>query len=341
MQLHKWPDIEQLRSVVRRVKDRSAFVGKDDNGDPIYDYTKPKPTLAFTGTTKLHGSNAACGYTADTDEVWFQSRERIITVDSDNAGFCRFWLDSTFDLKAFLKSYYDALNCTSHFVLYGEWCGGNIQKGVALNQLPKMFVIFGAKADDRWLTPSEVACIPESPAHNIYNTYQAQTWTVQVDFENPELHTNQFVDITNAVENECPWGKRFNVSGVGEGEVWVCVTQGYESSDYWFKTKGERHAGSSKVKTVVAVDVEKAKSIQEFVERAVNESRCRQSISKLVEAGVVLDRSQMGQFLRWIFNDVIKEESDTAAASGIDIQKISGQISNAAKRWFFANEDKF
>lgn len=51
----KFPSIEQFRSVVASVNRKYNFVGLDENGDPIYDNTKPKPVLSFRGTVKLHG----------------------------------------------------------------------------------------------------------------------------------------------------------------------------------------------------------------------------------------------------------------------------------------------
>ena len=36
----------------------------------------------------------------------------------------------------------DGIKFNDYCAIYGEWCGGNIQKGVAINGLNKMFVIF-------------------------------------------------------------------------------------------------------------------------------------------------------------------------------------------------------
>ena len=55
MTLHKFPSIEQFRSVVKYVRQRSHLDGLDENNEPIYNSTKKAPKLMFHGTTKLHG----------------------------------------------------------------------------------------------------------------------------------------------------------------------------------------------------------------------------------------------------------------------------------------------
>jgi len=92
----KFPSIEQFRTIVATILRQYTFDGLDDNGDAIYDNTKPKPTLTFKGTVKLHGTNAAVSYNT-TGGLWAQSRENIITVEKDNAGFA-FFVESNKDM---------------------------------------------------------------------------------------------------------------------------------------------------------------------------------------------------------------------------------------------------
>jgi len=54
----KYPSIEQFRNIIRKVKEKTDYVGKDTNGDNIYLHTKDYPILEFKGTVKLHGTNA-------------------------------------------------------------------------------------------------------------------------------------------------------------------------------------------------------------------------------------------------------------------------------------------
>jgi len=50
-----FPSIEQFKNVIANVNRKHNFVGLDENGDAIYDPSKPKPKLKFKGTVKLHG----------------------------------------------------------------------------------------------------------------------------------------------------------------------------------------------------------------------------------------------------------------------------------------------
>ena len=85
MKHYKWPSIGQYREVVRNIERRARFAGVDERGEPIINIAADYPTLEFVGTVKLHGTNAAV--VIGDGEHWFQSRERIITPEKDNAGF--------------------------------------------------------------------------------------------------------------------------------------------------------------------------------------------------------------------------------------------------------------
>lgn len=332
----KFPSIEQFRNVIRHVKAHAQYVGKDENGDAIYDQSIPVPTLKFRGTVKLHGTNAGIVYDYKTKELSFQSRERVLSLTSDNAGFMlaqmqneELWREY-FELHRFYN--------LDKMVVFGEWCGSGIQKGVALTQLPKMFVVFAVKfiyddGETEWdeIDPADpdIVKIP-----NVYEIVDFPMWDIDIDFNHPELAQNKMIEITEEVENECPVGKHFGVSGIGEGVVWTCVSDGWNSSGTWFKVKGEKHS-VSKVRTLAAVDVEAAQNLKDFVDAAVTEARLEQGLDSLVREQLKpVEMSSMGDFIRWVFNDVLKEEMDTIIASQLDPKKLGGPIANKARPWF-------
>jgi hypothetical protein len=70
---------------------------------------------------------------------------------------------------------------------------------------------------------------------------------VDIDFNYPTLSQNDIIEATLAVEKECPVGKYFGVSDIGEGIVYSCITEGYQSSDFMFKSKGELHIKGSQI----------------------------------------------------------------------------------------------
>lgn len=327
-----YPSIEQFRNAIHKVTTKARQTGVDANGDPVFDHVKVLPVLTYEATIKIHGSNGAIGIDCKTSEVWYQSRENIITLEKDNAGFVRHFHDKSavelFEIEA-----------DKTIVIFGEWCGGNIQPNVGVAKLSKRFVVFGVLADGVWQGKSIVSKVKHE-AIGVYNIHDYPTWKIVIDFNKPELAQSEIVKITEEVEAHCPVAKSFGVDGIGEGIVLQCVTEGWESPEFAFKSKGMLHS-ASKVKTLAAVDVEKVASQREFAEKTVTENRCRQGIDKLREAGKKLDRTSVGDFIKWVVADVEKEEADTAKASGLDLKGASGEVTKAARTWFFKNELTF
>jgi hypothetical protein len=235
-----FPSIDQFRTVIMTVNQRCALKQITD-----------KPTLTFAGTVKLHGTNASVVYNGIN--MYAQTRDTILSLEKDNAGFARWVGENTLwqeTLEGILTAYqttgfigsadYEAERPhakEAHTVaVYGEWCGGSIQKGVALNKLPKMFVVFGIKflhagmvkengemvpgQIGTWLMPWDLAVATDMlkgvgiPLHCIEDF---PTWLIDIDFNEPVQSQNRLGELTLAIEQECPVGKHFGVSGVGEG----------------------------------------------------------------------------------------------------------------------------
>ena len=343
----KFPSIEQFRNVIRHVKTHSQYAGKDENGNVIYDQSKPIPTLKFRGTVKLHGTNAGIVYDTATGHITYQSRERELSLTSDNAGFMLAQMKHEDLWKQHLRGIYEydleAFSVGPHItkiIYFGEWCGQGIQKGVAVSQLPKMFVIFACKfvfedGDTEWVDISIGKDMDDGiKIPDVHYIDEFPTYEIDIDFNHPELAQNKMIEITEEVEKECPVGKAFGVSGIGEGVVWTCMTEGWTDSGTWFKVKGEKHS-VSKVKTLAAVDVEAVANLKAFVDATVTEARLEQGLWNLVHEQLKpIEMTSMGDFLRWVYNDVIKEEQDTIVANGIDPKKIGGAIANVARPWF-------
>lgn len=342
--LCKFPDIEQYRQIIQYVKGRTQYVGKDDNGNALFDESIKLPTLKFTGTVKLHGTNSSVTLSKDGD-IYAQSREQILTVKEDNAGFASFLEENKEVFKQLLSSI--DIKDYDYVSVFGEWCGKGIQKGVAINKLDKMFVIFDLKlsyddnlrGDNRYLPISEIVKL-RSLENRIFNIYDFETFEIDIDFNKPQEVLDVLTNLTNEVENQCPVGKAFGVDGIGEGIVWCFQTE--DGEKYRFKTKGLKHKGtSSKEKKIVDIDIEKVNSVKEFVEYTVTESRLNQGIEKVYGFNQPLDVKKTGDFLRWIFNDIIKEESDTLIGNGLEPKDVSSAISNKARLWLFDKINTF
>ena len=98
--------------------------------------------------------------------------------------------------------------------------------------------------------------------------------------------------------------------------------------------KGERHS-SSKVKTLASVDVEKLESIQKFVDYAVTESRFNQACENVFPNDEPIDVRKMGDVIRWVVNDVIKEEMDTMVENQVEPKEVNKYISSKVREMFF------
>lgn len=98
--------------------------------------------------------------------------------------------------------------------------------------------------------------------------------------------------------------------------------------------KGEKHS-SSKVKTLANVNVEKLEGIQKFVDYAVTESRFNQAIENVFPNEEPIDTKKLGDVIRWVVNDVIKEEMDTMVENQVEPKEVNKYISAKVREMFF------
>lgn len=288
-------------------------------------HIKKEGQLDYIGTIKLHGSNAAIVIKLENNkaiDMYYQTRNKKTTIVDDNIGFVKFITPKEQAIRENIK-----IKGNHTIILYGEFAGNGIQSGVAINQLPKMFVIFAIRnvIDEKWISLDNFPSIPD---HNIYNVSTFPSYNITIDFSNTERIQNTLTELTNQVEAECPVGKYFGVSGVGEGIVWRCITPNYESSRYWFKTKGEKHAVSKVVTGTKIID----NNIINFVDNNVTDNRLNQGLEYLREIGIPIDNKATKEYIQWILADVIKEESDTMQT--LDKQAVSNIISKKARTFF-------
>ena len=316
-----------------------------------YDLSVQKNHNFFANGLCVHNTNAAVGIDNNCG-MWCQSRENIITPEHDNAGFAMFAhgnKDIFQNISTKVVEQYLHTNITTHdkdVLIFGEWCGGNIQKGVAISGLPKMFVIFGialvdAEENKTYLTREQVEAVTVglNPSHagQIFSIYNFQTYAMVIDFNKPEMSQNNLNDITLAVETRCPVGHAMGQDGIGEGVVWRCVNEGYNDSGFWFKVKGEAHS-ASKVKTLATVDVERINNINELAQKLANNGRLEQMLQQVFNTlnGGEPDVKGIGEFIKAMMQDIFKEELDTIAASGYTGKELNGPVSKICRDFVMA-----
>lgn len=337
----KFPSINQYRQAIKNVQRWSKY------------HNIKTPSLVVEGTVKINGTNAGLVRAVGGGKIVAQSRERVISVESDNHGFA-LWASAN---DTFLQMLFDEIERvtkpTSGFVqVFGEWAGGKIQKGMG-GGLRKFLVVFGIRisedAKPQIWEPREVfEEVFGSWTHpDVYHKYQFKNWELTIDFANPALVQNEMVELTNQVEADCPVARFFKPDAepnslVGEGIVWTLKNRGEHEGQQLphlsWKVVGAKHS-VSKVRTTAMVDVEKMNSVTEFVEYAVTENRLNQMFDKMTELGHPLDQDQTGTFIKLVQADVIKEETDTMVASNLTVRDVVSGIANIAKNYWFENID--
>jgi hypothetical protein len=300
----------------------------------LIDSSKNDTTLDFTGTVKLHGTHGDIVRFNDR-HINIQSRNRLLSIDSDNIEFAAFITQRENIINAlFEKVILIYGNPQNHIMISGEFCGGNIQKYVILTKLPKMFVIFGIRIDNLDLDMELFRNIFDETV-NIYNIYQFPTYNVTIDFENSSDAELLMTKYTNEIEKECPVGKYFGFSGIGEGIVWIS-----KNGHCWFKTKGEllSHTKTTKIPIMINLSQEeKYKIIDQFVDNNVTENRLNQGIEYLHEFNIKISKENIHSFRKWIEDDITTEEISTIEKLDLKTEEytlLKKRVSKFCIKWF-------
>lgn len=315
--------IEHFRNVMRDLKKAKK--------NPIF---KIPDKIKFTGTIKLHGTNAAVCYN-NTIGLFCQSRNNIITITQDNQGFAFFVNKNKDKFIEFFNILRDKYNINLDIYtlsIYGEWCGENIQKGVALTKLPKCFCIFDCKVSNHsditfksyWLDVSLKEL--SYPQEKIYNIYDFKTFEIDIDIDNYGDAQQYLTEMTESVEKCCPFAKQLGVEGTGEGIVWrYCYGENQRTI---FKTKGEEHK-VTKEKVLIPVDTEKVENINEFVEKTCTQNRFEQALDYLYKInpesivyGQTPKMKDCELITNWIRDDIIKEEMSTLVENNLELRDV-------------------
>jgi len=318
--MEKFTHIEQFRHLIERVQYANDNVL--NNFDRICQ-------MDFTGTVKLHGTNAAI--CRKNSIISYQSRNSILTIENDHYNFAKTineipesQLNSLFDLIS--------TNVNDKIIIYGEFIGKGIQSNVAISQLDhRQFVIFAIKINNKY---KKLTLNIKLPEYKIYNILQAEQFHVTIDFEDLKSSQLQLEKFVTYVENECPWAKLFNISGTGEGIVWTADFDSSNSS-YYFKTKGTKHKISKTKKQIIEIEPEIQKSIDDFILYAVSKPRLLQGIEFFKEQHIDINIKNIGQFLKWILIDIKKEELDVVKASNLEWKVLNKYITIEAKKFYF------
>jgi hypothetical protein len=329
-QIVKWTEIENFHTLRRELQKFPELLPAG-------------PVVMYCAKVKLHGTNA--GVRIDPDgTVTAQSRTQVITPASDNCGFAR-WVDGH-------REHFSKLAGQFPKIVYGEWCGPGIQKGVAVSSIPKkIFAVFAIRVlnslDTVYTGPEALEAtlegIPDVHVLPWYNGGQKFTldWSADSDLLQPSL------DEINArvadVEKKDPWVHSvFGVEGVGEGLVFYAldgaVVLTYKHvADLMFKAKGEKHAVTARTKPAQS-DPTVAANLDAFIDIVLTPARLEQGAmnSQTRDCRGLYDVRDMGNFLKWITSDVLRECRTEREAAGIDEKTAANAVMKSARNWYSA-----
>jgi len=333
-----WTEIANFHNVRKTLKTYPELL----NGDPV---------VLYWAKVKLHGTNAGVKVTPD-GQVFALSRSAVITPESDNAGFARFVHENQTEFAKLARPSGDV-------IVYGEWCGKGIQKGVAVSEIAeRVYAVFAVRMMRqggnelvvdreeildlmRFMCMRRVYVIPwyapEAQPVEFLIDWSADAETLQSTVDEINLHVL-------AVEVCDPWVKaEFGLEGTGEGLVLYPRTkahQGYKAfGDVGFKAKGEKHQIVAHTKPV-QVDATAAATAAAFAELVATEGRCDQGC-RLVNGGELgFDMKNMGAFLKWMNTDILKECQAELEASGLDEKAAMRAASDRARNWYIAGSRK-
>lgn len=318
--MHKYHKISNLNSVLKQVNHIVNFRGLDNDEQPIYASEK-LPIIQFTGTVKLHGTNAGIEY--NDGEISFQSRSH--KVNNGHYGFTKLPIDEVNRVIDQIKKDFKLPNNT-HFIIFGEWAGHGIQKSVGVSQLPKRFYIFDIYLpnEEEFLDCSNLI-IDEENIKDIENYWATE---ILIDFENIEQSRQEIQALVDIVEKECPVAKYHGVSGIGEGIVFKAD---YLGNRLIFKAKGEKHSIAKKDK--IELDPEIVKNIDNFTNNFVTQERIKQAIFELK----ILDPSKQntGDIVKWVCNDILTEELETLKELQLSDDQVRSKISQNTANLYF------
>jgi hypothetical protein len=314
----KWSEITSFHNVRKLISAYPELLNGND-------------TVEYDCKIKLHGTNAGVRCYSD-GRVIPQSRNKELSPDDDNAGFAKFILDREGEWRP-----------NKDIVIYGEWCGNGIMRGVAISSIPnKIFAVFAAKTigeDEVFIFEPEMLreIVPNVPDVYILPWHGHK---VKINWSNSSAEelisiTDEINSVVSGVEKTDPWVKNtFSVDGIGEGLVYYPISKEHRSyknfCDLSFKAKGEQHKNISKSKPA-QLNPEIAESAENFAKLVLTEARLMQGANEVAKN---FEMKSIGDFLKWIAADVQKECVDELSASNLTYKDVAKQINNYAKNWF-------
>ena len=353
--MKKYHKIRQAKDTLKGMIMREQFAGLDAADGPIYDKSKPLPTVRFNGTVKIHGSNfgLACKIVDGEITITPQSRTRVKDGATGHFGFVE-WVRRNDDALREIYAEIAQVHKLTDFTIFGEWAGKGIQNKVGTCELDKFAYVFDVYDNikgeympmlvgpEGCEMQSPLALIFQRPEIRMFSAVMFKRFSVAIDLADPMPGLTVMNELTESVEKRCPVAidiaRRDGVelkSTIGEGIVWKCGNQ-------VMKTKGDKHSGKGP-RMKADIDPMMTAAIDDFIAYTVTEERVQGVFDRIKdEKGDEVMMSDLGKLMPALFEDIMDEEGD-AIINGQPIEKkmVGSAISNAGRPMFQALINKF
>lgn len=316
----------------------------EDSG--IEAFLEPTP---ITGTVKIHGTHADI-LIYGNDDVVFQSRNVVgLSITRDNQGFATDMSKKLTHLRRLRDIYVAqwtllnpklAIDPRKPVLIAGEWIGAKIQRGVAVAQLSKRFVIISISINGKWQRDQDYAEI-SLPSHDIYNISRAGIYYATLYPEDVHRTISEVERIAEDVAARCPFAQTFGVEGLGEGVVWKLANPKYNAnSALWFKTKGGnfKPTYARPPKKTFGFDTieENRKAAANVAAMWCSQRRLEQGWDVLSEMSIDQNLRGLDEYLTWVQHDILIEEKGYIIKYELDEATLKIEITKLAKPWYLA-----
>lgn len=289
--------------------------------------------INLCGTPKLHGTNIGVAFYKN-GEYSVQCRNRLVTLDNDHYSICK-WLNEDRinylrnNLKQFIPKDYNV------FIVYGEYAGKGIQKGVAISEMERFFAPFVIRVIgdnyDYYIKPRDIDYNLWNDELRVYNLFNTQ-YSIQVDLLNLDIQKliEEIKSYVDGCELEDKFAQYFCVDGIGEGIVWDYQVN---NNTYFFKTKIDRFKEKTR-------KVKRDRSIEEIKEDELiltylfDENRLHQGIDYLYEMNLDVNIYNIGTFIKWVIEDTLREEERFIIGNNINPKRVSKVLSKEIVKWY-------
>jgi RNA ligase len=297
-----------------------------------YVATGPTVTkLDFHGTVKIHGCNISLHFSEP--EKWrIQSRHRILSAKEDQYDVYAKLNGAPWGtvIQEILRIH--GANIWEDITIVGEWAGKGIQRKVGVCTLDRFLTIFNIRIGKYWQDIRKYSAI-SLLAHRVFNICDFPTYPLTIDLADTAAIDDvekQMIEMVEKIDKECPVAAHFGVNGPGEGLVFTYHPPEPSFDLYNFKVKGESHA-VVKTDRVQKVPTEKAERIRAFVEYSVTEARLDQGLEYLKEMLIPVEAGSTGKYIKWVVQDVLKEEGDKLEEMELNEPDIKFSLTKAVR----------